>query len=186
PPPALLLPLLSLLVRLVLLVFLLPPPSVLINPPGLSSLVPCRVFPSINQSPILRCLVHPHSFLRPLPFLYTTLAFFSLLPFPFTPHARSLVAPTSSPTSSLRQSNSTSSRLRQESIRRRRTSSSDSQPAPLHAVKGVFFFFCCRRADLAAPLCALDAFEDRRRGSAVSTTSSFPHAFDKGNCHNLS
>ncbi|OHF01461.1 hypothetical protein CORC01_03217, partial [Colletotrichum orchidophilum] len=49
------------------------------GPPGLSSLVPCRVFPSINQSPILRCLVHPHSFLHPLPFLYTTLAFFFFL-----------------------------------------------------------------------------------------------------------
>ncbi|KAK1498006.1 hypothetical protein CTAM01_07643 [Colletotrichum tamarilloi] len=104
---------------------MLPPPSVLINPPGLSSLVPCRVFPSINQSPILRCLVHPHSFLRPLPFLYTTLAF-SSLPFPsllLLTLALLLSPPPLSRPRLFDSRISTSPRLRQEFIRRRRTSS---------------------------------------------------------------
>ncbi|KAK1969893.1 hypothetical protein LY78DRAFT_316037 [Colletotrichum sublineola] len=64
--------------------------------PSPQSLVPCRVFPSINQPPILRCLTHPHSFLRPLPFLYHPRFCPSLLLLSFALFCRPHPSPTTS------------------------------------------------------------------------------------------
>ncbi|KAK2044163.1 hypothetical protein LZ31DRAFT_584872, partial [Colletotrichum somersetense] len=88
---------------------------------------------SVNQPPILRCLTHPHSFLRPLPFLYHPRFSPSLLLLSFALFCR----PHPSPDNVFDKSSSTSSRLRQESYTAK-SILGFSTCAPLSRGKGSF------------------------------------------------
>ncbi|KAF0329136.1 hypothetical protein GQ607_003445, partial [Colletotrichum asianum] len=120
---------------------------------------PCRVFPSINQSPILLLPRSIHILSCPLPFLYHPR--FSL-PFPFY-SSRSLALTFCAPTSPdlvFDSSTSTSSRLRQEFPGRRRFF--DSQPAPPLRLRGP------PSRSSSIPLCATNGSDDPTKVSRTN------------------
>ncbi|KAK1985815.1 hypothetical protein LZ30DRAFT_345499 [Colletotrichum cereale] len=108
---------------------------------------------SINQSTSHPSLPHPSTFFLASPSIPLPP---SLLPFPFTPLARSLLLTPLLNRQRLRQVvlDILSPSVKNPTRRRRFL---DSQLAPLRVVEGVFFF---SRADSAVPICALDRFDD--------------------------